>query len=281
MKHHIDPKIDCVFKALLGSEENKNLLISFLNAILSKEFETPINSVEILNPYNEKEFINDKLSIVDVKAKDSYNHVYQIEIQLNNFSYLPARMIYNWADIYSKQIKSGDPFDLLKPTYSIWLLAENMIHHDQHYAHHYKLRDQNGTELNQHGGIFLLELDKFKFKKLEESEHIWLQFFKEGENLDDQSLPDWMQSTEMRQAMSTLKAFSEKEKQYDRYHARMEYLRIQRTIQLELEREREAKLKAIQREEVAMQEKELAMQEKEAALAELAQLKALLKQNKK
>ncbi len=30
MRHAIDPKIDCVFKALLGSEENRNLLIHFL-----------------------------------------------------------------------------------------------------------------------------------------------------------------------------------------------------------------------------------------------------------
>jgi len=32
MRHAIDPKIDCVFKALLGAEENRNLLIHFLNA---------------------------------------------------------------------------------------------------------------------------------------------------------------------------------------------------------------------------------------------------------
>ncbi|MDP4028260.1 MAG: PD-(D/E)XK nuclease family transposase [Gallionella sp.] len=32
MLHAIDPKIDCVFKALLGNEENRNLLIHFLNA---------------------------------------------------------------------------------------------------------------------------------------------------------------------------------------------------------------------------------------------------------
>jgi hypothetical protein len=30
MKHQIDPKIDCVFKALLGSEENRNLLVHSL-----------------------------------------------------------------------------------------------------------------------------------------------------------------------------------------------------------------------------------------------------------
>jgi len=42
MKHRIDPKIDCVFKALLGSEENRNLLVHFLNAILADDLTAPI-----------------------------------------------------------------------------------------------------------------------------------------------------------------------------------------------------------------------------------------------
>ncbi len=41
MRHAIDPKIDCVFKALLGSEENRNLLIHFLNAFLAPDLIEP------------------------------------------------------------------------------------------------------------------------------------------------------------------------------------------------------------------------------------------------
>ena len=37
MRHPIDPKIDCVFKALLGAEDNRALLIDFLNALLGAE----------------------------------------------------------------------------------------------------------------------------------------------------------------------------------------------------------------------------------------------------
>ncbi len=70
MRHPIDPKIDCVFKALLGSEENRSLLVHFLNAVLGPDLGSPIAQVEILNPYNEREFLADKLSIVDVKARD-------------------------------------------------------------------------------------------------------------------------------------------------------------------------------------------------------------------
>ena len=75
MQHPIDPKIDCVFKALLGSDENRNLLIHFLNAFLAQELNEPLVSVEILNPYNDKEFLSDKLSIVDVKAKDNHDQL--------------------------------------------------------------------------------------------------------------------------------------------------------------------------------------------------------------
>ncbi len=52
MRHPIDPKIDCVFKALLGSEENRNLLVHFLNAILGADLRAPVVDVDILNPYN-------------------------------------------------------------------------------------------------------------------------------------------------------------------------------------------------------------------------------------
>ena len=82
MKHKIDPKIDCVFKALLGAEDNRNLFVHFLNAIIGSDLAAPLTNVDILNPYNDKEFLEDKLSIVDVKAKDSDDNIYQIEIQL-------------------------------------------------------------------------------------------------------------------------------------------------------------------------------------------------------
>ena len=94
MKHRIDPKIDCVFKALLGSEENRNLLVHFLNAVVVDDLNASIAEAEILNPYNDKEFLDDKLSVVDVKAKDSEGRLYQIEIQLLTYRHLPERMVY-------------------------------------------------------------------------------------------------------------------------------------------------------------------------------------------
>ena len=289
--HHIDPKIDCVFKALLGSEDNRRLLIHFLNAMLAGELPSPITEVVILDPYNEREFLDDKLSIVDVKARDDQGCLYQIEIQLLSVPDLPARILYTWADLYSQQLHSGQDYGQLRPTYSIWILAQDLLRDDPAYAHRYRLCDERGRGLIDHGGISLMELNKFAAEAVETEEQRWLKFLIEGERLDDADLPDWMQTAEMRQAMSTLKAFSEKDRAYHAYQARQNYLRQQRSIQRvleeeraarELERqakeaERQAKEAALREVEAERQAKDVERQAKEAAQAEVERLKALLR----
>jgi predicted transposase/invertase (TIGR01784 family) len=82
VQHKINPLVDCVFKAILGKTQNKNLLIHFLNAVLEPEKGSLIRDVTITNPYNEREFIGDKLTVVDLKAVDQKGKSYQIEVQL-------------------------------------------------------------------------------------------------------------------------------------------------------------------------------------------------------
>ena len=109
----------------------------------------------------------------------------------------------------------------------------------------------------------------------------------------------------MRQAISSLKRFSDKERAYDAYQARQNYLRMQGSIarhQQELEealaQERAARKEAMGQMEAALrqmeaerlvkeaerqakeaerQAKESALQEKDAALAVVARLQALLR----
>ena len=296
MKHNIDPKVDCVFKALLGAKENRELLVHFLNAVLGSELATPIVSVEILNPYNEKEFLDDKLTIVDVKASDNNNQIYQVEVQLAYYADLPARITYTWADIYCQQLKSGHNFNQLQPTYSIWLLGQNAIKDDDRYLHAYKLRDETGKALTPYGGIWLLELEKFHSPHIENEQERWLQFFKKGDSLnDEQELPDWMNTQEMRQAMNTLRQFSEKDRNYFAYQARQNYIRQQNSLYAEKDAANakcdelviERNEIAAERDEIAAERDAIALREQEAvlreqhALAEIAKLKALLAEKNK
>ena len=122
---------------------------------------------------------------------------------------------------------------------------------------------------------------------VETEQECWLKFFIEGPHLDSDHLPDWMQTEEMRQAMNTLCAFSEKERAYHQYQARQNYLRQQRSIQNQikaLSAEKEYERSEKEREPAEIEQirakKEQVRAEKEAALAEIARLKALLQDEK-
>jgi hypothetical protein len=146
-----------------------------------------------------------------------------------------------------------------------------------------------------HGTIRLFELSKFDVEPVQSDAERWLKFLKDGASLDPTRLPAWMQPPIMRSAMSTLNAFSEKERDYHRYQSRQEALRVQRAVAQELEErraaeqaalqaaeaERRVKEAALQDKEAALQAKEAERQAKEAALAEIARLKALLERQTK
>ena len=274
MKHPIDPKIDCVFKALLGAEDNRRLLIHFLNAMLGGELAAPITEVEILNPYHEREFLSDKLSIVDVKARDQGQRPYQIEIQLLNVTGLPGRIAYGWAELYRSQLKKGDGYDQLKPAYSIWLLGEALWPQRDEARHRFRLRDERGRDLVDHGGIWLVELSKCVVEEVHTEQERWLKFFVEGERLDEAHLPAWMQTEEMKQAMSTLQGFSEQERAYHRYQARQDYLRQQKSIENRMRAVLAEAEQARAEREQARAEREQARAEKEQARAEKEQARA-------
>ena len=175
-------------------------------------------------------------------------------------------MLYGWADLYSSQLHSGEGYHQLRPTYAIWLLGEDVLPESKDYAHDFRLRDRHGRGLLDHGGIWLLELDKFQAEQVDSEQDRWLKFFKDGETLDSDTLPSWMQTPEMRQAMSTLKTFSEKERAYHAYQARQNYLREQRSIQHHLD-----ELRAEAEQARASAEQARASAEQARATAEQAQ----------
>ena len=231
MKHAIDPTIDCVFKAILGSNEHINLLLNFLNSICKDDLLSPICDLTILNPYNEKEFISDKLSIVDIKANDKAGHTFQIEIQISVPQSLKYRMLHNWSELYSRQLTQGETWNVLKPVISIWLVCEPIFDNFSGFHSQFTFCDQkNNLILTEHAKIHIIELSKWNKTQVENDLDIWAHFFKEGKLFSLDGLPEDMLTDEMEEAMAVLKQFSEKEKDYDRYMLRVEYLREQNTL---------------------------------------------------
>ena len=105
---------DVVFKYVFGRNENTKPLISLLNAVLRLEGKDRIENIEVLNPFNYREYLEDKMSIVDTRVKDGNGLFYNIEVQNYNDKAFAQRVGYYLAKTYVGQIKEDDDYDLLK-----------------------------------------------------------------------------------------------------------------------------------------------------------------------
>ncbi|MBF0349508.1 MAG: Rpn family recombination-promoting nuclease/putative transposase [SAR324 cluster bacterium] len=278
MKRLINPLIDCVFKAILGDPDHKEVLQHFLNSILKPVI--PITYVEIQNPYNAKEFVADKLTIVDVKARDEHGRLYQIEVQLTLDRCLGERMMYNWSVLYKKQIEEGDDYSALHPVIAIWLLDGTMFPESPVVHHHFQVYDSNHeVSLTDQCSIHVLELPKWKKPENHQlnPEDSWLYFFEEAKHW--QELPEELKPIEsLREAMNVLKRFSEKDADYWLYEARLEGMRLQRFREKEMLRIEQEKSKIEQEKFQVEQEKSKIEQEKFQVEQEKAKIEQDLKQ---
>jgi predicted transposase/invertase (TIGR01784 family) len=244
LDHPVDPMVDCVFKALLGDPANVDLLEDFLNALLRPA--SPIVEVEILNPYNDKEMEADKLTVVDVKARDAGGRTFQVEVQLGLDPELRHRMVYTWSDVYQGQLSAGQGYQQLAPVISIWLLKHVLLR-DSALAHHcFVLSDpQDGCRLSDHLTIHVWELSRWRGQAGEEQAERWLHFLKEGHRWTE--LPAVLNTPTMRKAMATLQRFSDKGQDYWRYQARQNYLREQESDQFRMRQAEEGRPAAEER----------------------------------
>ncbi|MCP4408754.1 MAG: Rpn family recombination-promoting nuclease/putative transposase [Gammaproteobacteria bacterium] len=140
MAEPIDPTVDYAFRVLFSRPGNEPILTNFLNAVFASEG-IRLKKVLVVNPFNEKEFADDKLTIIDVKAVDEYGRHIQIEIQLTNHEWLHARILFTWSKMYASQLEEAEKFKDLLPAFSIWILGKVMFPDSKALHHGFGLYD--------------------------------------------------------------------------------------------------------------------------------------------
>jgi len=90
----IDPKIDIAFKKVFGSESWRDLTAALINAVLEPPPQQRLVHVELRIPYSEKMAPDDKLSILDIKARDGQGRLYDLEMQMLATASLVQRLRY-------------------------------------------------------------------------------------------------------------------------------------------------------------------------------------------
>ena len=179
----LSPKVDFVFKKIFGSEENKSVLISFLNATLKPKKE--IVSVDLKNTDIEKEYLKDKFSRLDVKATTSNKETINIEIQLSDQYNMTQRTLYYWSKMYEEQMEQSDNYRKLSRTVCINILNYNYLDNDR-FHNTYRLKEiETNEELTDICEIHFIEIPKLRQLKLKDEKdmlEVWVEFLRDPES---------------------------------------------------------------------------------------------------
>src|SRR5690625_2511241 len=111
----MDLKIDYAFKQLFGSEENKQITIAFLNAILHRTYDGKIRDISFSNIEDGGETKEDKQSRLDILAVTNESDWINIEIQFSNEYDMIKRSIYYWAGVYRRPLLQRMSYAKLNP----------------------------------------------------------------------------------------------------------------------------------------------------------------------
>ena len=215
----LNPKVDFVFKKIFGSEDNKSVLISFLNATLKPKEE--IVSVDLKNTDIEKEYVKDKFSRLDVKATTNKNETINIEIQLKDEHNMIQRTLYYWSKLYEEQIGEGDFYNKLNRTVCINILNFKYLKNDR-FHNVYRLKEiETNEELTDIEEIHFIEIPKLKGVDLKEEKDmlkVWIEFLRDPESEVIRSVE--MNNEEIRRAKDKLYKLSQDEKERELYFIR-------------------------------------------------------------
>jgi predicted transposase/invertase (TIGR01784 family) len=183
----INPKTDFAFKKIFGSEQSKDILISFLNALLYDGNST-IEDLEIINPYLAPKIRGIKDTYLDVRAKITGDKTVIIEMQVLNVEGFEKRILYNAAKAYSIQLDSGENYNLLNPVIALTITDFEMFSNWDKVISRFALKEQDYLVDYSIYDIELVfvELPKFN-KSLDELESLtdkWIYFLKSARSLE-------------------------------------------------------------------------------------------------
>ncbi len=243
MSEEIMPRVDIAFKKLFGVDENKDLLISLINSVVSKEDQ--VATVDILNPYNFRDFKNDKLSVLDIKAKGPTGKHYCIEIQISDEGDYDKRALYYWGKAYTQQLGKGKEYCDLNKTIGIHILNFISIPEAKEYHNAFRpFAKESNVHYFKDMELHTIELSKFedqiKGERLDEADELnlllskvktsldrWVAFLTRHNLLNKQKLPKELKDPQVKKALEIIEVMNLSPEERDAYEAHLNWIRIE------------------------------------------------------
>ena len=181
----VDVKSDIAFKKVFGNENKKEILISFINAVLGLKGEKEIGDMTILNPYQAPRIAELKKTTLDIRAVNKEGITFIVEIQIQKKAGFEKRVLYYTSKAYVGQLKMGEDYPTLNQVIFIGIMGFSIFEGDNYLTRHLILNTDTYKQELKDLEFNFIELSKFK-KVEEDLETIvdkWIFFIKNAENL--------------------------------------------------------------------------------------------------
>ena len=169
-ERYINPYTDFGFKKLFGTELNKDLLISFLNALFAGS-KKEILDVQYLNSEHLGDGYGDRRAVFDVYCKTEDGGRFIVEMQRADQEFFKDRSLYYSTFAIREQAPKGKDWDYeLEDVYTIGVLNFKFPDDEypaDSYRHEVKLKDIDDNHVF-YDKLTLIYLEMPKFNKTED-----------------------------------------------------------------------------------------------------------------
>ncbi len=231
---------DFIFKRIFTKK--KILLMHLLNALLNLEGSYEIEELDIMN-LEEKESLNDKKSVMDIRAQDKKKNIYNIEIQLQPHKAYIERILRYQCKNYVQSIEKQQGFHETPSIYHISILDFDLFNIDDLYHHTFKLISlQNPSLVFTNKFQFdIFELKKFKiqdYKLLKAKLEKWIFFFKNSDTHSETLMNSFINDPLIKEAYEELQVISMDPKTRHLYDQKEKWILAELTKNHEREEEK-------------------------------------------
>ena len=194
MNKKLKPTNDYVFKKIFGSIGSEDITREFIKCATGMNFECiNLDTTPIL----EKDLIDKKTGILNVKVvADKLNNI-DIEMQVVKSEHIAERILFYWSKMYNKTIRQGLGYERAQKAICI-LIADfkvsNLTQIDKFYTR-WKIMEENYTKQNFTDKLYIviIELEKLKgindIKEIDNEELLnWCKFIKNPEEMEGEEM---------------------------------------------------------------------------------------------
>ena len=231
----MNPTNDYIFKRIFGKEGNEEITKGLISAIIGKEIKkVELNESRIL----EKDLRDDKVGILDVRARLDDETIVNIEMQIVQNSNIEKRILFYWSKLYYSQIKIGENYNKLNKTIVI-LIADfelDNLEGIEKYHTKWQIREEKYSEkiLTNVLEIHIISLEKLT-KQLKNNEidkkdkaMLWSLFIKNPERMGEKEMSE---NEDIKRAKEELEKIQADEREQELADLRMKHIRDTQAVE--------------------------------------------------